>query len=62
MGLKKEGRVMMPTVRPLLIAEVAKQTGKSWEEVAKEKMKSDFICLILIGVVFAAVCFLYNCC
>lgn len=34
---------MVPIVKSLTIREVAEQTGKTWEEVAKEKMKADLV-------------------
>ncbi len=51
---------MMPTVRLWTIGEEAKRTGKSWEEVAKEKMKNDFACIIFVGIIFAAVYPFFN--
>jgi len=53
---------MMPTVRLWTIGGEAKQTGKSWEEVAKEKMKSDFICFVSVDVIFLAAYLVFNYC
>jgi len=34
---------MLPIVKSLTISDVAKETGKSWEMVALEKMKADLL-------------------
>jgi len=47
---------MIPHVPKITIREVAEETGKSWESVAKEKMKTDMLILgivIIIGLILS---------
>ena len=44
---------MMPRVPFITIKETAEKTGRTWEEVAKEKMKVDFTMLgVVLGIIF----------